>query len=158
MKRFKTHLALAALFVGLAIAGTMTNPHAVSGTPASSSVQFVPSVPFAVTGSGGFGQPTSITVPAGHHLIVETLSINVDVNPTGSQIQALVNYTSGGNSVSLFVPLTFSFTQPSNGFDTYVATQAVRLYADPGTTVTLGTFTPAGSVGTTFLTLSGYLN
>jgi hypothetical protein len=159
MKRFRKYLILVAVFAGLVIAGTMMNPHPVSAAPNStpSLVQIVPSIPFGDTESGGFSQPSTITVPAGRHLIIETLSVDVDVNPTGSNIEAFVNYTSAGKTVTLFVPLTFSSTNTSNGFDTYVATQAVRLYADPGTSVTLTTSSPTGSQGTTFLTASGYL-
>jgi hypothetical protein len=158
MNRFKKHLILVAVFAGLVIAGTMMNPHpasAASSTP--SLVQIVPSVPFGDTESGGFSQPSTITVPARRHLIIETLSVDVDVNPNGSNIEAFVTYTSAGNSVTLFVPLTFSSRNTVNGFDTYVATQAVRLYADPGTSVTLSTSSPTGSQGTSFLTVSGYL-
>jgi hypothetical protein len=90
-------------------------------------------------------------------LVIETVSLQLDVTPSGSQLEAFVNYTSGGKSVTVFVPLTFAYTQTSNGFDTYTATQAVRLYADPGTSVSLTAFSPAGSTGTLFLTLSGYL-
>ena len=157
MKKFKNHLILVAVFVGLAIAGTMMKPHSASASSNSTPVQIVPNNQFGETGSGGFALPATITVPANKHLTIETLSIQLDVTPSHSQIEALVNYTSGGNSVTLFVPLTFAYTQTSNGFDTYTATQAVRLYADPGTSVTLTTFSPTGSAGTTFLTLSGYL-
>jgi hypothetical protein len=59
----------------------------------------------------------------------------------------------------VFVPVTFAYTTTSNSFDHYVATQAVRLYVDPGTSVTFTTTTsPAGSssAGTIFMTVSGY--
>ena len=158
MKRFKKHLILVAVFVGLAIAGTMMKPQSTSAKiPSSSPVQIVPNVPFGETGSGGFGLPTAITVPAGQSLIIETLSLQMDVTPSGSQLEAFVNYTSAGKSITLFVPLTFAYTQKSNGFDTYTATQAVRLYADPGTSISLTAFSPTGSTGTLFLTVSGYL-
>jgi len=121
---------------------------------AISSVLDVPGLP--VTPFGETSSP-SITVPTGKHLVVETVSVQVDVTPLGSQMEAFVNYTCGGKSVSLFVPLTFAYGQTSNQYDTYVALQAVRLYVDPGTTVTVTTFTPTGSTGTLFLTLSGYL-
>ena len=158
MKKFKTHLILAGVFVGLAISGTMMKPHSTSAKSSNSSpVQIVPSVPFGETGSGGFGLPTAVSVPAGQTLVIETLSLQLDVTPAGSQLEAFVNYTSGGKSVTVFVPLTFAYTQTSNGFDTYSATQAVRLYADPATSVSLTAFSPTGSTGTLFLTLSGYL-
>jgi hypothetical protein len=158
MKRFKTYLTLAAVFVGLAIAGTMMKPYSTSAKSANPSpVQLVPSVPFGETESGGFGQPNVMHVPAGQTLVIGTVSLQLDVTPSGSQLEAFVNYTSGGKSVTLFVPLTFAYTQTSNGFDTYTATQAVRLYADPGTSVSLTAFSPTGSTGTLFITLSGYL-
>ena len=74
----------------------------------------------------------------------------------GSQLEAFINYTSAGKSVTLFVPLSYVYTQASNGFDTYIATQAVRLYADPGTSISLTAYSPTGSTGTLFLTVSGY--
>ena len=158
MKRFKTHLILAAVFAAFAFTGTMMKPHSASAATATSSpVQIVPNNPFGETESGGFGLPTGITVPANKYLTIETVSIQLDVTPAANQIEAFVNYTSGGNNVSLFVPLTFAYSQPSNDYGTYVATQAVRLYADPGTTVGLTAYSPGGSTGTTFLTLSGYL-
>jgi len=158
MKKFKTHLTLAAVFIGLATAGAMIKPHSTSAKNSNASpVQFVPNVPFGETESGGFGLPTAITVPAGQRLIIETLSLQMDVTPSGSQLEAFVNYTSAGKSVTLFVPLTFAYTQTSNGYATYTATQAVRVYADPGTSISLTAFSPTGSTGTLFLTVSGYL-
>jgi len=90
-------------------------------------------------------------------MVIETLSIQVDVTPPGSKIADFVSYKSGGNNVTVFVPLTFSYTEAGTGFDFYVATQAVHLYADPGTVISLSTHTPSGSAGTKFLTVSGYL-
>jgi hypothetical protein len=158
MKKFKKHFILAAAFVGLAIAGSMMNPHQVSAAITSTFVQFVPSTPFAVTKSNGFGLPATFTVPTGKHLIIETLSVQGDVTPSGAKVEGFVNYTSGGKSLTLFVPMIFQYTTTSNNFDTYAATAAVRLYADPGTTVKFSLFTPpGGSIGTPFLTVSGYL-
>ena len=156
MSRFKKHLILAAVLAGLAIAGAMMNPHPASAA-SSNPVQIVPNIPFGNTVSGGFGLPSTITVPTTRHLMIETLSLQVDVTASGSKIEAFINYTSAGKSVTLFVPLTFAYTQTSNGFDTYTATQAVRLYADPGTSISLTAFSPTGSTGTLFLTVSGYL-
>jgi hypothetical protein len=156
MKRFKTHLTLAAVFVGVALAGMMMKPRSTSAEISSTRVELVPSVPFAETETGGFGLPTAIKVPAGQSLIIETLSLQMDVTPSGSQLEAFINYTSAGKSITLFVPLSYVYTQTSNGYDTYIATQAVRLYADPGTSISLTAYSPTGSTGTLFLTVSGY--
>ena len=75
----------------------------------------------------------------------------------GNKVEAIVNYRSGGKDVTMFVPLTFAYTDIKDGFDFYVATQAVRLYADPGTVVSLQTFVPSGFALSSFLTVSGYL-
>ena len=66
MKKFKTHLTLAAVFIGLATAGAMIKPHSTSAKNSNASpVQFVPNVPFGETGSGGFGLPTAVSVQPG---------------------------------------------------------------------------------------------
>lgn len=111
----------------------------------------LPLNPFGETGS------PSITVPAGQHLVVETLSVQLDVTPPGTKLEAFVNYTCGGNNVSLFVPLTYAYTEGSTNFDFYVAMQAVRLYVDPGTVISVTGASPGGSTGTLFVTASGYL-
>ncbi len=158
MKGLKKTLVLVAVLAGLVGASTMVKPHSTSASNANSSpVQIVPNNPFGETASGGFAEPTSISVPANKHLTIETLSIQMDVTPANSQLEAFVNYTSGGNSVTVFVPLTFAYTQTSNGYSTYIATQSVRLYADPGSSVSVTAYTPTGSTGNLFLTLSGYL-
>jgi len=110
----------------------------------------LPRRPFGETGS------PQITVPAGRHLVVETLSLQVDVSPSGSKMEAFVNYVCAGKTVTLFVPLTYAYTDLGTGFDFYVAMQAIRLYADPGTSVSV-TATSPGQTGTLFLTASGYL-
>jgi hypothetical protein len=110
----------------------------------------LPTRPFGQTGS------PQVTVPAGRHLIVETLSVQLDVSPSGSKLEAFVNYTSGGNNVTLFVPLTYAYTDAGTGFDFYVGMQAVRLYADPGTALIVSGAGP-GHTGTLFITVSGYL-
>jgi len=155
MKKFEKHLFLVGLLAGLTVAATMVNPYPASAA-SSSPVQVVPNIPFGNTVSGGSGLPSTIKVPSNRHLVIETLSVQVDVTPSGSNIEAYVTYKSGGNTVQMYVPLTFAYTTPSNDYDTYVATQNVRLYADPGSSVTLTTYSPTGSSGTDFLTVSGY--
>ena len=110
----------------------------------------MPIKPFAATGN-------PIAVPSKKHLIVETLSLQVDVTPPGTKLEAFVNYTCGGQTIQLFVPLTYAYTEPSTNFDFHVALQAVRLYPDKGTTIGVVAYAPGGSPGTLFLTVSGQL-
>jgi hypothetical protein len=126
----------------------MTKIDAISSV---TSVPGLPAKPFGETGS------PAITVPAGKHLIVETLSLQLDVTPPGTKLEAFVNYTCGGKNVSLFVPLTYAYSEPSTNYDFYVAMQAVRLYVDPGTAISVSGASPGGSTGTLFVTASGYL-
>jgi hypothetical protein len=106
---------------------------------------------FAETGS------PAVTVPAGRQLLVETLSLQVNVSPTGSKLEAFVKYTSDGKSITLFVPVTYAYTEPSTGFDFYVALQDVRFVADTGTSIAVSVHTPNASGGTLFITVSGRL-
>jgi hypothetical protein len=147
-------VAMLALFT---IAGAMLVSPNPASAASSSGVQIVPNIPFGSTASGGAGLPPAVKVPSTRHLVIETLSVQVDVTPSGSQVEAQVTYKSGGKIVYVFLPLTFAYTAPSTNFDTYVATQAVRLYADPGTSVTFSPYTATGSIGTPFMTVSGYL-
>ena len=125
----------------------MTKVNAVN---AVTTIPGLPASPFGQTGS------PQITVPVGRHLVVETLSVQLDVSPTGSKLEALVTYTSGGNNVTLFVPLTYAYTDAGTGFDFYVGMESVRLYVDAGTVLTVSGAGP-GHTGTLFLTVSGYL-
>jgi len=125
----------------------MTKPKAARATTV---IPGLPSHPFGETGSPG------ITVPTRRHLVVETLSVQLDVTPPGSHIEAFVHYVCGGKNVLLFVPLTYAYTEPSTQFDFHVGMQAVRLYVDPGTRIYVEGVTPGTSV-TNFLTVSGYL-
>ena len=121
---------------------------------AAKATTIVPGLPAHIFGETG--SPV-VAVPAKRHLVVETLSVQVDVTPPGTKIEAFVNYTCAGNNVSLFVPLTFAYTDPGTHFDFHVALQSVRLYADPGTSIVVSAFVPGGSPGTLFVTVSGYL-
>src|SRR3954452_13115372 len=95
--------------------------------------------PFAATGS------PSVTVPGTRQLIVETLSVQVNVTPPGTRLEAFVSYRSGGQDISLFVPLTYAYSETSTHFDFHVAMQKVRLYPDKGTTMTVSLHAPGGN-------------
>jgi hypothetical protein len=132
----------------------MPNAKKAKKPKAAKATTVVPGLPAHIFAAAGF---PSIAVPAGKHLVVETISVQVDVTPPATKIAAFVDYTCGGISVTLFVPLTYTYTDPGTHYDFYVALQAVRLYADPGTSLTVKTYSPGGSSGTLFLTVSGYL-
>jgi hypothetical protein len=111
----------------------------------------MPIKPFAATGSPG------IVVPSKRQLIVETLSVQVDVNPPGARLEAFVSYKCAGQDIQLFVPLTYAYTEPATNFDFHVAMQSVRLYPDKKTTMSVSVYAPQGNPGTLFLTVSGQL-
>ena len=56
----------------------------------------LPSAPFEETGSPG------ITVPSKRHLVVETLSVQVDVTPPGSKVEAFLVLKTSRSGVYLF--------------------------------------------------------
>jgi hypothetical protein len=97
----------------------------------------------------------SFTVDSGKELVIETAS-GIGTIPTGGKGFALISATTGGSNLSA-VQLPFTFQASYGGtVDTYVGTQSFRLYADPGSTITLeGEEQPVGSATFTF-DLSGY--
>jgi hypothetical protein len=105
--------------------------------------------PFAATGS------PSIAIPPGKRLVIETLSVQVDVTPPGSRLETFVGYTCAGQNITLFVPVTYHYTEPGTGFDFFIGMQAFPLYPDPGTSMTVSIHSPTGTGGTLFLTVSG---
>jgi hypothetical protein len=155
MKRLQKHLILAAVLVGLTTVTTMLNPQPASAA-SSSSVQVVPNSPFGEMASAVAGSFPTITVPSTKHLVIETLSLAVIV-PYGSQAMAYIRYTSGGNSAMLFVPMTLAYSTTGAGaVSIYIVTQEVRLYADPGTSVSFEPYIPYGNLGPAYMTVSGY--
>ncbi len=131
-------------------AGALAVAGAVTASPG------LPGKPFTVTASSGFS-PATFTVPTGRHLVIQTVSVDVDVTG-GNTIFAEMTYTTAGNTDGhLFIPLTYS-NHAASGYDTYLAALPVQLYADPGTAVELSVSSPSGgSTGTVFLSVSGYL-
>ena len=102
--------------------------------------------------SNGLGNGT--TVPAGRHMVIETVSVGVDVT-SGNSMGAFLHYTTSGAPAQMFLPITYAHTDL--GYANYVAVLAVHLYADPGTGVYVQPYSPTGTVGTAFCTVSGYL-
>lgn len=121
---------------------SIANKAAVTSSPG------LPGTPF-VSGSA-----STVNVPAGKHLVVETLSVDTDVT-TGHDVEVYIQFVTNGVGAYLFIPLTKDYT--SAGYDDYIATASVHIYADPGSSITLSPASITGSTGTTFFTVSGYL-
>lgn len=106
----------------------------------------------------GFGHAncTLTTVPAGKRLVIEMVEANLHFGGTGVQnLQVFVGTTVGGASINHGVLPTLA---GSVFGDNYVVSQQVRLYADPGTTVSA--FTDSNTVTAipvSFFAISGYL-
>jgi hypothetical protein len=101
------------------------------------------------------GGQTVIRVPDESNLVVQTVSLQVNVT-AGHRTSATLQYTSGGQQATLFLPLAFAYRSPAN-YDTFHAATALVLYADAGTDIVLNTYSPDGVTGTPFLTVSGSL-
>ena len=104
----------------------------------------------------GFGNCT-FAVPAGKRLVIEYASIDGQA-PSGQSMSAGIS-TVGPSGLNYHVPMTPIGASISPGFDAFIAGQAVKFYADPGTTVTC-VATRNSVVGITSgiqFTFSGYL-
>ena len=94
-------------------------------------------------------------VPTGKRLVIEFVGVDVNV-PSGQKVLAAVGTTLG--SATLFHPIVTATLPGVGGQDVFRASQPVRLYADPGTSVGLF-ITRAGTVGAghAVVTVSGHL-
>ena len=61
-------------------------------THSSAAIPALPAKPLGATGS------PAIAVPAKKHLVVETLSVQLDVSPSGNKLEAFVNYICAGKT------------------------------------------------------------
>ncbi|HTD17017.1 MAG TPA: hypothetical protein VK673_17675 [Chthoniobacterales bacterium] len=127
-------LGAATLFTGQAHAqfsAQFSTPIHDVDNAARQPVQFVADLGFADGSSNSFSF-FGFTVPAGKRLVIETISAEIFV-PIGQQVSAQVN-TRMDNGFSPFVILPFTYKFTNNSEDGYIATIAVRMYSDPGTT------------------------
>lgn len=97
-----------------------------------------------------------ITVPDESALVVQTVSVQINVT-AGHRTSATIRYVADGQTTSLFLPVSYAYRSPAN-YDTYHAAVALVLYVDAGTDIELDQYSPDGTTGTPFLTISGYLS
>jgi len=93
--------------------------------------------PFAHSVNVGFSSNPfidSILVPAGQRLVIETVSADA-VLGSGEAVDFTIVAITNGVAVVYFLPVAFSGN--FFGADRYSGTQAVRIYADPNSTVQL---------------------
>jgi hypothetical protein len=109
--------------------------------------------PFTATTAG----ISPVHVPAtAATLVVQTVSVQVDVT-SGHHTSARIEYTSVGEAVAVYLPLSFAYSEPATGYDVFHAAAPMTLYADPDTDIVLTQYSPVGTGGTSFLTVSGCL-
>jgi len=102
----------------------------------------------------------SFAVPAGKQLVIENISATLECpigqDITATQVKTVVNNVEAWHAV--FVPKTGTF---NNALNLYCGGQRVRVYADPGTTVTVLVLKNISQCqppcGTTMVLISGYL-
>jgi hypothetical protein len=142
----------------LSVGGTVDvgNLHSTQNVSGSvTAIPGLPGTPFTDYGSGA-GATESITVPAGKHLVIQTISVRGGVT-SGDYLQASVDYLTNGATGFVLVPLTYAYTSSGLGYDFYVGTVSVDVYADPGSTVELTLSSPTGTFDESLLSVSGYL-
>jgi hypothetical protein len=90
----------------------------------------------------------NFTVPAHKRLVIEFVSAEVNEYPSGSGAYTYLETTAGGQDVTYYLANTYESSARK--------TQVVRIYADPGTTVTVGANSYGGNGVGTDTEISGY--
>jgi len=171
MKSFYKQLMLAAVLVGLVIAGTMMNPHSASATSAATLITIAEagspvSIYLCTTGTGPSCGNQSYTVGAGQHLIIEYVSgeclMTANPGTTFYLTDLSLQLTTGGQFNGHYVATPINnFVASPNTSASFTFAQPTRLYADPSTQVTLAqTFGSSGGsagVQVCHMTISGRL-
>ena len=99
------------------------------------------------------GTCTAITVPAGHRLVIETVSGRMGrFRDTGPLAGPVIQTTLSGVAQRHWLTREFIGTNTTLNLDVYMVTHHLRLYADPGTPVVIETPDAVGS-----FTISGFL-
>lgn len=95
------------------------------------------------------------TVPPGKRLVIETITSSSRINLTGAALQPALSLTVNGNAIIHYIGLSPNGQDATRSF--WLATHAVRLYADPSTDVKVhcGASIPGSQFCT--ITISGYL-
>jgi len=153
MKSFKRTLTLAAVLVGIAIAGVMMNPHPVSATPPSSVISVKDAgspiaIPLCTSGGSGNNNtppcgPYSYTVPSGQLLIIEEVSGNCLLQAQSGSVSLndlSLQFATGGQFANHEITgFNNSIVASAGATDTvnFTFAQPTRLYADPSAVVTL---------------------
>jgi hypothetical protein len=152
MKRFATSILTSVGFLlVMATVGLLTAPRVIAAVkaalvrdldnPARNAVQFA----FYNSGANVYH------VPAGKILVIEYVSFKTVYNTPGTY--ALVTTVKGVTVGHYFSPNSFIGVGNATGGDWFLGT-TVRIYADPGTDVTISTYASAASGDGAF---SGYL-
>lgn len=101
------------------------------------------------------GASVTFTVPAGKQLTIEYASMNAMID-NGLVTTFGLSTTAGGERADHL--LTVTSQGAAGGFgESFIGAQAVRIYADPGTTVTLGAGRQVGGRGVFVASISGTL-
>ena len=99
------------------------------------------------------GACTLITVPAGHRLVIETVTGRLGgFRGAETLVGPVLQTTVGGVAQRHWLAREFAGPHPTLNVDVYLVTHQLRLYADPGTPVVLEAPDAIGS-----FTISGYL-
>jgi len=108
--------------------------------------------PFAWDGEGTY------TVPLNRRLVIELFTMRAFSVDTPSHIAPYIKATTNGTTVDHYLQVTVQDYTITPGYiqRDYTGSQAVRIYADPGSEVTTGRWF-SGNFTTYRLSISGYL-
>ncbi len=118
--------------------------HTVLAEPGSSPIQFTGS------GTGATLFPFSAAVPTKQSLVIEELSVQCIGAPFLSDVRLFATLN-GVTAQYTFAPTSLN-TNPSQ----WISTQTTRIYADPSTTVVVGTGTTTDGANCT-VSIAGHL-
>lgn len=139
--------------VGVTSLPPVTGTVSIAGRPDVTTHAGIPGTPFSsfanIPGSNG----NAVTVPAGHTLVIQSISVRVLTSSSGG-VECLVDLlTAGSGSLINFAP-QYAYTDGSTYY--YDATVTTQEYADAGSSIFIQADGPA-VVGSIQVSIAGYL-
>ena len=130
-------MVLRMLMVIVLAVGVVGSARAEGDPPIKDATPFQQEIHVGIPAGAGEGFAFSTQIPAGKRLIMENVSAQVSM-PSGQRALVFINATSGGATIQHAIPVTLQGT--FSGYDEMMASQPMKLYADPSSYVGVSVF------------------
>jgi hypothetical protein len=115
-----------------------------------------PAIPFLTGGSATGGAVLNFSIPAGARLVLQTVSVRIQVPAAVTTAGAQVEFVENGLPATLYIPAAEVSPRDGSAPALFMATEPAVIYPDPGSILTVSTVFDSTAEATMTVTISGY--